>query len=99
MKKSAISEKKRDLALVRHNIIIRSNSSPKDIKSFISSCMELGGWGSKVPPNNINVVELNQGGTSEARFGKTRTKVYRAVLQEGQKTALHKRGHWALNQT
>ena len=83
VKRSVISEKKRDLASVRHNIIIRSNSTIKDIKSFLSNCMDLGGWGTKVPPGNIAVVELN------APQGKARaTKVYRAVLQEGQKSAL-----------
>ena len=83
VKRSVISEKKRDLASVRHNIIIRSNSTIKDIKSFLSNCMDLGGWGTKAPPGNIAVVELN------APQGKARaTKVYRAVLQEGQKSAL-----------
>ena len=83
VKRSVISEKKREVALVRHNIIIRSNSSIKDIKTFLSNCMELGGWGSKVPAGNISIVEL------KAPQGKARdTKIFRAVLQEGQKAAL-----------
>jgi hypothetical protein len=83
VKRSGISEKKRDVALVRHNVIIRSNSSIKDIKIFLSNCMELGGWGSKVPPGNISIVELTP------PQGKARdTKVFRVVLQEGQKSAL-----------
>lgn len=85
VKKSVISERKRDVASVRHNIIIRSNSAIKDIKSFLSNCMELGGWGSKVPPGNIAIVELTP------PQGKDRaSKVFRAVLQEGQKAALFK---------
>ena len=83
VKRQVISEKKRDVALVRSNIIIRSNSSIKDIKTFLSNCMELGGWGSKVPAGNISMVELTP------PQGKVRaSKVYRAVLQEGQKSAL-----------
>ena len=58
VKRSVISERKRDVASVRHNIIIWSNSAIKDIKSFLSNCMELGGWGSKVPLGNIAIVEL-----------------------------------------
>ena len=83
VKKSVISERKREVALVRHNIIIRSNSNIKDIKTFLSNCMELGGWGSKVPAGNISIVEL------KSPQGKTRdTRIFRAVLQEGQKAAL-----------
>ena len=85
VKRSIISERKRDVASVRHNIIIRSNSAIKDIKSFLSNCMELGGWGSKVPLGNIAIVELTP------PQGKDRaSKVFRAVLQEGQKAALFK---------
>ena len=85
VKRSVISEKKRDLAAVRSNIIIRSNSAIKDIKTFLSNCMELGGWGSKVPPGNISIIELTP------PHGKARaSKVFRAVLQEGQKAALFK---------
>ena len=83
MKRSIIAEKKRDVASVRHNIIIRSSSATKDIRTFLSQCMELGGWTPKVPPGHIYIVELTPP-QDKARP----TKVFRAVLQEGQKSAL-----------
>ena len=52
MKRQIVSERKRDVAQVRNAIIIRSNKSEKDIRLFISNCIELGGWTSKVAANH-----------------------------------------------
>ena len=83
MKRQIISEKKRDVAQVRNAIIIRTNKSEKDIRLFISNCIELGGWPSKVPANHLAIVEL------APPPGKERaTKVYRLILQDGQKASL-----------
>ena len=83
VKRQVISEKKRDVALVRNHIIIRSNKSEKDIRLFLSNCIELGGWGMKVPVSHISMVEL------VPPAGKIRpTKVFRVLLLEGQKSAL-----------
>ena len=83
MKRQIISEKKRDVAQVRNAIIIRSNKSEKDIRLFISNCIELGGWASKVPPNHLAIVEL------APPPGKERTtKVFRVTLQDGQKASV-----------
>ena len=83
VKRQIISEKKRDVALVRNAIIIRSNKSEKDIRLFISNCIELGGWAPKVPVNQLAIVEL------APPPGKERTtKVFRVVLQDGQKSSL-----------
>ena len=83
VKRQVISEKKRDVALVRNHIIIRSNKGEKDIRLFLSNCIELGGWGMKVPVSHISMVEL------VPPAGKERpAKVFRVLLLEGQKSAL-----------
>ena len=83
MKRQIISERKRDVAQVRNAIIIRSNSSDKDIRLFIANCIELGGWPSKIPPNHLAMVELAPPPGKERAF-----KVYRVTLQDGQKAAV-----------
>ena len=85
VKRQVINEKKRDVALVRNSIIVRTNKGDKDIRTFLSNCIELGGWGSKPPANQLALVEL------VPPPGKERTsKVFRVQLLEGQKSALFK---------
>ena len=87
LKNQVYSAKKRDIAQVRNSIIVRSSKPEKDIRSFVAKCIDLGGWANKVPPSQIALVEL----TSPPAKGSERvTKVFRALLQEGQKGALFK---------
>ena len=88
LKNQVYSAKKRDIAQVRNSIIVRSSKPEKDIRSFVAKCIDLGGWANKGPPSQIALVELTS--TSTAKGSERATKVFRALLQEGQKGALFK---------
>lgn len=82
MKRTVINARKRDVAIVRNNIIIRTNQGDKEIRKFLVSALQLGGWGN-ASEKSIPIVEL------PPAKGKTpNTKVFRATLLEGQKSAL-----------
>ena len=52
MKRTVINARKRDVAIVRNNIIIRKNQGDKEIRKFLVSALQLGGWGNASEKSN-----------------------------------------------
>lgn len=84
VKQCVLSDKRRDVAATRNAVIVRSDpqKSEKEVRKFISCCLELGG-GPTVAEKNINLAELRPP-KDQVRS----KKVYHVILLEGQKANL-----------